>query len=858
MKLLWPKYKELQELLWSILKNLKGKYQILMLELRPKILKFARHVSTFFLSALWLLTAVISVGYRKFVKYVFPDDLREKYRVLVFKLRPELLKFAKHVSVFFSSALSLSIAVISSGYKKFVKYVFIFSLSALSLSIAVISAGYWYMFKYAGCIPIHSWSGCLTDDLGAPLDLERLRFSNFRKASYIYGNNNEKIGMIFYEIRDVVRIDEVPKLMKDAFIATEDKRFYEHRGIDMTAIISAGFGNISRKYGLNIWKRSGGASTITQQLARLEYADVVSDFHERTPTLERKIKEARLAIQLEKRFSKDEILEHFLNRIYLGHGANGVAAAYYRYWGKDIRKDNPTIREVAILAALNKSSTTYDPISREQNGLEIRPDIPIEEADKLKEEYRIKLRSEGARQAVKLDRYNFVLAQMLKISAITEEEYETNRFEMEQVGEISNEKLAQLKPWKDPTYGYSNRLVKEFLMSNGYTESDLSQYGGLRIYTTINKEIQDIASGEFEKHLELINEGLAEENKINGAFVIMEVATGNILALSGGNNFDETQYNRVMASRSPGSGFKPFTYAAAMENYQKDFFDKICNCSFRRRGANGKIWAPQNFREDNPVPYGYIDLATGLIRSINLATLNLAMSLPDGPLSVVRISNKMGVHGIPGVIKDSDGKVWFRRPGYSEHGNGLVPLLPTVIGASETNMLELANAYAVFFRNGIYLPPTLVKEVRDTYGNEILFRAESPVGKRVLLEETAVKMTALMRAVTKIGTSKISMRNVEQQVACKTGTSDGPKDVSIWCGTPEMVVAFRFGNDDFSKIIDLPIYMRKISKLPNMQVTGGWVAGPLARKIIDRIYENREKVEFSEEIERNLEKLLQR
>ena len=171
MKLLWPKYKELQELLWPILKNLKGKYQILMLELRPKILRFAKHISVFFSSALLLSIAVISAGYKKFVKYVFPEDLREKYRVLVFKLRPELLKFAKHVSVFFSSALSLSIAVISAGYKKFVKYVFIFSLSALSLSTAVISAGYWYMFKYEGCVPLYGWGGCLTDDSGAPLNL---------------------------------------------------------------------------------------------------------------------------------------------------------------------------------------------------------------------------------------------------------------------------------------------------------------------------------------------------------------------------------------------------------------------------------------------------------------------------------------------------------------------------------------------------------------------------------------------------------------------------------------------------------------------------------------------------------------
>lgn len=115
-----------------------------------------------------------------------------------------------------------------------------------------------------------------------------------------------------------------------------------------------------------------------------------------------------------------------------------------------------------------------------------------------------------------------------------------------------------------------------------------------------------------------------------------------------------------------------------------------------------------------------------------------------------------------------------------------------------------------------------------------------------------------MRAVTKIGTSKISMRNIEQQVACKTGTSNGPKDVSIWCGTPEIFIGIRLGHDEFSKDIELPEYMKKVSGDAEMLPTGGWIVGPLARKIIDRIYAEREKVEFSDNVELNLKILLDR
>ena len=232
-------------------------------------------------------------------------------------------------------------------------------LSLLILFLLSFGTGYWYMFIYDGCF--RSW-GCLTDDKGNPLDLEKLARSDFKRASYVYAENGEIIGMYFDEIRDPVRISEIPKLLQDAFIAAEDQRFYKHSGIDIPAIISASIGNGTRKLGWRFWNRYGGASTVTQQCARLEYAPEVSDFALRAPTLSRKLKEARLAIRLEERYSKEEILECYLNIIWLGHGANGVSAAAQRYAGKNIRKELLTIREAAILAAVNKYSAVYDPL----------------------------------------------------------------------------------------------------------------------------------------------------------------------------------------------------------------------------------------------------------------------------------------------------------------------------------------------------------------------------------------------------------------------------------------------------------------------------------------------------------------
>lgn len=704
----------------------------------------------------------------------------------------------------------------------------------LGIIASPFASTYYYMFRY---------SGDLVDDRGQPLDLTKPERNDFKKSSLVYGSNGEITGRFFYESRDTVRSSEIPDLVKYAFTAVEDKRFNPDRpnklfidcicdplyvGVDICAIVRAGLGQLMRARNLS------GASTIPQQLVRLYYPDEVSAFRNREHSYRRKIKEAKLAIQLVKRYPKDKIIEDFLNLIYYGRGAFGIAEASRRYFGKSMADLTP--QEIAILVSMSKSSTKYSPIF-------VNPDIN----DKNYENKRDK---EKIRTSLARDRYNWSLGRMMEDGYISRKTYEASLFKTDTDLEQS---LAKLQPLKNRKFEYGNRIVKEFLLSQGRTEKELSQTKGLRIYTTIDSKIQNIASEEFEKHLVLVNAEKESEDRIDGAFIVIEIKTGNILALSGGHDFDETQYNRVFATRSPGSGFKPIVYVAAFEQ-GKDYFDKFCNCSFTMRGANGKPWSPRNFQDKNPQPTGYIDMARGIIWSLNLETLNLARAIGMG--MVIKTANDLGVRGNPGIVSDSDGKIWFRKPGYEVRG-GLDPGLPTAIGASGVNLIELSNAYTVFYRNGKYVHPTLIREIKGVYGDS-LFKAEVPEEKQVIAEESAAKMLGLMRAVTKIGTAKISMRGIEQQVACKTGTSNGPKDVSIWCGTPELFIGIRLGHDDYSKNIEFPRYMKKISGDATMLPTGGWIVGPLARKIIDKIYADRAKVEFLKNIETYKQMLLDR
>ncbi len=707
---------------------------------------------------------------------------------------------------------------------------------------------YYSLYYYTGNIP---FVGNLKDDHGNLLDFDKLSKDNLLKSSMVRASDNKIIGRFFYENRDMAIVDDIPELLKNAFIATEDKRFNPNRpkhlpmdyycdpvygGIDPCAMVRAGLGHLARARNLS------GASTLGQQVARQTYAEEVAAFRNRDQTVRRKIKEARVAIQLVKHYPQDKILLSLLNTSWFGHGVNGVREACRYYFNKEC--DQLVLREAVILASMNKSAAIYCPIFHE----------PSEPADKTDEEamkkYQAQLDIEITRIARMRERNNSVLGRMLEDGYITQEQYDEASFKKDEPRKLD---LLNIQPLQNPGLGHVNRFVKEFVLGSGFADNQITHTDGLQIYTTIDPKIQHITTEEFEKHIEMVNQGIDPINQIQGAFVVIEVKTGDIVALSGGYDYKQSQFNRVFAYRSPGSGYKPFVYAAAMEK-GFDLFDKFCNVPFSMRGGNGKAWSPKNFKEKSPRPTDCNrDLAEGIIYSLNLETLSIARRITMDP--IIALSNKLGIWGNPGIVRDSHGDIWFKRPRYEIKG-GLVPLLPTAIGASDVNLLELANAYTVFFRHGIYKRPVLIRELTDFNGNNIMTTKES-YEERVLSEETADKVVAMMRVATKEGTSKISMRNIKQQVACKTGTSDGPRDVSIWCGSPEYLIGIRLGRDDYN-IIELPEYMKKISGDTEMQVSGGWVVGFLARKIFDRIYENRETVEFSENIEMYKEEMLNR
>lgn len=722
--------------------------------------------------------------------------------------------------------------------------------------LALSAAGFYYY--------LYHYTGGFVDDMGRPLDFNKLANSDFKKTSYVYADDKiTVIGRFFDEIRDSINISEVPDVIKNAFVAAEDSNFYRYRfynrdlnfghsGIDPLAIVRAGTGNILHSI-YAPWGVKSGASTINDQLSRQLYADEIKEFKERQQTFWRKIREARIAIRLDKIYPKDKILEGFLNMPYFGHGVNGVAEATHRYFGKNIRKNRTDlIRIAAILASINKSPSIFCPIYHKPPEPKIDENWSEEKKQKIKTEYEVRIAREHSRILRARERYNYVLLRMFEEGYITKEKHDKAYFSKDEPLQLE---IVDFQPLKNQSFGHGARMAKETLFGMGFSDEEITDSGGLRIFTGINLEIQRIATDEFTKHLALLNSELPENHeKLEGAFVIIDNQTGKILALSGGHNFDESQYNRVMASRSAGSGAKPLTYAAAFEFFNKTFDDKICNCPFTMRGgAPGKTWSPKNFREDHPVPNGYIPLPIGMIRSVNLATLNLARDI--GMDTIIETAHRIGIWGNPKIVRDSDGNIWFKEPG-QELRDGLVPLLPTAIGASDMNLLEITNAYSVFAREGIYLKPLLVTRVEDSEG-QMLYKGELPVGKEVLTKETADKVLTLMRAVTKIGTAKISMRDIKQQVAIKTGTSNGPRDVGMFGGPPDITMGIRMGYDS-GKNIELPQYMKKISGRADMQVSGGWVVGPLFRRIIDKIYEKRPITEFQPEIEEGLRQLLEK
>ena len=527
-------------------------------------------------------------------------------------------------------------------------------------------------------------------------------------SSQIYDSAGNEIANIHAaENRMPVKIEQIPKALQQAFVAIEDNRFYEHNGVDPHGLARALYTNIMSN------EVAEGGSTITQQLAKNAYLT-------QDKTIKRKIQEVFLALQLEKQYTKQEILELYLNQIYFGRGAYGVQAAAKTYFNKNVSELD--LAECALLAGIPKSPNYYSPFN----------DI----------------------QAAKRRR-NLVLDQMAKYHYITTAE--ASAAKSTEIA-LTQPDLPEEQKDAEPFITFVTQLLIEKY------GADAIYKDGLKVYTTIDLDMQRMAQATL---LENLPDYYVDQNGIQqpqGAIVAIDPKTGYIKAMVGGRGTD--QFNRAaQAERQPGSAFKPFVFAAALENG----FTPDTMIEDRPIDIGG--WQPQN---DSRRFSGSVPMRTVATFSMNVPTVRIAQKV--GMETVIYYAQQMGISTF--VL---DGPTNDRNYATSLGGmtRGVTPL-------------ELASAYGTFANGGIHMPYVAITKVLDRNGN-ILEEVHGD-GVAVITPESAADLTGMLENVIKKGTGRGA--NINRPAAGKTGTTSDYKDAWFVGYTPDLVASVWIGNDD--------------------------------------------------------------
>ena len=604
--------------------------------------------------------------------------------------------------------------------------------------------------------------------------LEELENPKPRLASNVYSVDGEQIGQFFRENRIEISVDSLPQNMIDALIATEDRKFYDHWGVDLDRFVKAMIKNIF------MFKREG-ASTLTQQLAKNLY-----DFKQRRESLFetgiRKIREWITAVQIEKTYTKKEILEMYLNISYFGRGAYGIEMASRIYFGKSAKDLN--IEEAAVLIPLLKNPYGYDPVRHYNNSLQRR---------------------------------NLVLYNMVVTGFLSEDDY--NRMKEEPI-KLEVDKIAQ---------GFRSTTAPHFVeYIRQQMESMKSQYGfdlyedGLTIYTTLDTKMQGIAVNsamthldEFQKqfdkywnwrrHRDILNDLIDKAIKaredykkatpeerpavyerlknnvvfvdsvqkkgqqIELGFVVLDVKTGEIRAMVGGRDqsFKYGLNHTTQIKRQPGSSFKPVVYACAIDNGLYPAYP-ILNQPFLYDDGITQ-WAPHN---DDFSTGGFTTLRDALRSSLNLITARLVIEGHVQLWKIGQFADKMGI-------------------------KSKLDLYPAItLGSSVVSPLELASVYATLGNKGIYNEPISILKIEDKNG--IIIEQFAPQTREAIPEEVAYIVTDMLRTVINEGTGMRArlVYNFNRPAAGKTGTNQDYAD-AWFCGyTPQLAAATWVGFDD--------------------------------------------------------------
>lgn len=526
-------------------------------------------------------------------------------------------------------------------------------------------------------------------------------------SSQIYDiNGNEIANVHAAENRRPVKISQVPKDLQNAFVAVEDNRFYEHMGVDPRGIMRALWSNVRGQ------AISEGGSTITQQLAKNAYLT-------QDRTLKRKVQEVFLALQLERQYTKQEILELYLNQIYFGQGAYGVQAAAKTYFGKNV--EDLDLNECAMLAGIPKSPNYYSPTNNLQ-AAEERKSVVLDQMEK----------------------YGYINAS--------------------QASKTKKEELKLVKQTKSTETNEASYFI------DYVTQKLIDKYGadavykdGLKIYTTIDMDMQRAAEAAM-KNLPTYNKDGNGIEQPQGALVAIDPHNGHVKAMVGGRGTD--QFNRAtMAERQPGSAFKPFVFAAALENNFTP--NTVINDSPVKIGD----WEPQNYDRSFS---GKVSLREVARNSLNVPTVKIAQKLGiDKP---IYYAQEMGI-------------TTFVLEGAQNDRN-----LATSLGGLTKGVtpLELTSAYGTFANKGIHVDPVVIVKVLDRNG-KVIEQAEEKQ-RSVISENSAAELTSMLQTVIQKGTG--THANIGRPAAGKTGTTSDYHDAWFVGYTPDLVAGVWIGNDN--------------------------------------------------------------
>ena len=640
-------------------------------------------------------------------------------------------------------------------------------------------------------------------------------------SSRVYAGNGTLIAEYAIEKRLFIPYDSIPRQVINSFISAEDKNFFNHPGIDPKGIVRAvlnNFKNIANN------KRLEGASTITQQVAKnFLLTNEVS--------IKRKIKEAILAFRIEKAYTKEKILELYLNQIYLGEGTYGIAAASLEYFDKSIKE--LSYSESALLAALPKAPGKYNPFKYYAEA-KVRRNLVLKNLSEnnfisrnelieyTKEEINLKKRkikllkeanyyTEEVRRIIK-ENYGFdkLYAEGLSIKSSLDVDYQLHalhalRSGIESYdkrhgwrGPVLNTKIK--KNWKkelkkkkiDTSLGWKFAEITNVQESEIIFKTVDEGEKGIIQKTNLKWAIKKTIYDSFRiNDIVFVNKNLngkwelKQYPKVNGAIVALDPHNGKVKALVGGFSFESSEFNRAtQAKRQPGSAFKPFVYAAALENNFSPNSIVLDAPFIAEQGVGLKNWKPENYGKEF---YGPTTLRKGIEYSRNLMTVRIAQEI--GLTKILQLSQALNIY------------------------NEIPELLSVSLGSAETTLLNITNAYATFVNGGKKIKPILIERIQDRRGKTIFnsdnrecngcdrfSKSENLIPsikdnyQQVLSKETAYQILSMLEGTIQRGTGK-RLKDLKVSLAGKTGTTNDNYDAWFIGSTSNLVIGVYIGFD---------------------------------------------------------------